>query len=137
MDVPDEVLRPGLELAFVVAVLGTRQRPPIPPPPSLKRFLRFQKLPSAALVPVRKVVEEDEAFRSRVAAVATEETVDRPSWLWLHRPEGWEAELAETALTGAPSMRDRRGCGRRRAGSRPPRPSCVGSTPSWRSSVTR
>ena len=101
MDVPDEALRPGLELAFVVAVLGTRQRPPIPPPPSLKRFLRFQKLPSAALVPVRKVVEEDEAFRSRVAAVATEETVDRPSWLWLRRPEGWETELA-TALEGTP-----------------------------------
>jgi predicted RNA-binding protein with PIN domain len=91
VDVPDEALRPGLELAFVVAVLGTRQRPPIPAPPSLKRFLRFQKLPSAALAPVRKVVEEDEAFRTRVAGVATETTVDRPSWLWLHRPPGWEA----------------------------------------------
>ena len=48
VDVPDESLRPGLELAFVVAVLGTRQRPAIPPPPSLKRFLHFQKLPPAA-----------------------------------------------------------------------------------------
>ena len=104
VDVPDEALRPGLELAFVVAVLGTRQRPPIPPPPSLKRFLRFQKLPSAALVPVRKVVEEDEAFRSRVAAVATEDTVDRASWLWLHRPEGWEAELAALLQETAPEQ---------------------------------
>jgi predicted RNA-binding protein with PIN domain len=102
VDVPDEALRPGLELAFVVAVLGTRQRPPIPAPPSLKRFLRFQKLPSAALAPVRKVVEEDDTFRTRVASVATETTVDRPSWLWLHRPDGWEADL-EAAIGDAAS----------------------------------
>ena len=106
VDVPDEALRPGLELAFVVAVLGTRQRPPIPAPPSLKRFLRFQKLPSAALAPVRKVVDEDEAFRTRVASVASETTVDRPSWLWLHRPDGWAADL-EAALGEAGADDDR------------------------------
>ena len=68
-----------------------------PPPAALRPFLHFQKLPNAALVPVRKVVEEDDAFRARVAAVATEEVVQRPSWLWLHRPEGWEEELATLA----------------------------------------
>src|SRR4051794_23473232 len=26
---------------------------------------------------------------------ATEDLVGRPGWLWLHRPDGWEAELAE------------------------------------------
>jgi predicted RNA-binding protein with PIN domain len=94
MDVPDDLLRPGVEVAFVVAVIGSRQRPPVPPPPALKPFLQFQKLPSAALAPVRKVVEDDPQFRQRVAAVATDETVNRASWLWLHRPEGWEDELA-------------------------------------------
>src|SRR5262245_65728504 len=94
MDVPDDMLRPGLEVAFVVAVLGSRQRPPIPPPPALKPFLQFQKLPSAALAPVRRVVEDDAGFRQRVADVASDETVNRASWLWLHRPEGWEGELA-------------------------------------------
>ena len=94
MDAPDDLLRPGLEVAFVVAVVGARQRPPIPPPSALRPFLQFQKLPSAALAPVRKVVEDDVEFRERVAAVATDETVNRASWLWLHRPEGWEDELA-------------------------------------------
>jgi predicted RNA-binding protein with PIN domain len=94
MDVPDDLLRPGLEVAFIVAVVGARQRPPIPPPSALRPFLQFQKLPSAALVPVRKVVEDDVEFRRRVAAVATDETVNRASWLWLHRSEGWEDELA-------------------------------------------
>ncbi|HET9602335.1 MAG TPA: NYN domain-containing protein [Acidimicrobiales bacterium] len=97
MGVPDDVLRPGLEVAFVLAVVGARQRPPITPPAALRPFLNFQKLPNAALAPVRKVVEEDDAFRARVAAVATEEVVQRPSWLWLHRPEGWEEELATLA----------------------------------------
>jgi predicted RNA-binding protein with PIN domain len=94
MDASDDLLRPGLEVAFVVAVVGARQRPPIPPPSALRPFLQFQKLPSAALAPVRKVVEDDVEFRQRVAAVATDETVNRASWLWLHRPEGWEDELA-------------------------------------------
>ena len=94
MDAPDDLLRPGLEVAFVVAVVGARQRPPIPPPSALRPFLQFQKLPSAALAPVRKVVEDDAEFRQRVATVATDETVNRASWLWLHRPEGWEDELA-------------------------------------------
>ncbi|HEY8092189.1 MAG TPA: hypothetical protein VID93_00345, partial [Acidimicrobiales bacterium] len=95
MDVPNEVLRPGLEAAVIVAALGSRQRPPIPSPVGLRPFLRFQKLPNAALAPVRKVLEEDEAFRARVATVATEETVNPASLLWLHRPPGWEDDLAE------------------------------------------
>ena len=32
-EVPDELLRPALEVAFVVAVVGARQRPPIAAPP--------------------------------------------------------------------------------------------------------
>ena len=72
VDVPDEVLRPGLELAFVVAVLGTRQRPPIPAAAVPAPVPALPEAADAALVPVRKVVEEDEAFRARVAAVATE-----------------------------------------------------------------
>ena len=95
VDVPNEVLRPGLEAAFIVATLGPRMRPPVPAPAPLRAFLRFQKLPTAALAVVRKVVEEDDEFRARVTAVATEETVNRASWLWLHRPEGWELELAD------------------------------------------
>jgi hypothetical protein len=46
---------------------------------------------------VRRAVEDDDGFRERVAEVATEELVGRPGWLWLVRPEGWDAELAELA----------------------------------------
>jgi hypothetical protein len=89
----DELLRRALELAFVVAATGARQRPPIVPPAALKPFLKLQKLPPAALVPVRKAVEDDVAFRERVGDVANDELVGRAGWLWLVRPEGWEDEL--------------------------------------------
>jgi len=93
-ELDDDVLRPLLELAFVVAVVGARQRPPLAVPAPIKPYLRFQKLPSAALVPVRKALEEDEDFRARVALVGEETLVGRIGWLWLHRPEGWEDEAA-------------------------------------------
>ncbi len=92
--VAEEPLRPAIELAFAVAVAGARLRPPVPSPPALRPYLRFQKLPAAALGPVRRAVDTDDEFRQRVATVATEELAGRPGWLWLHRPDGWEDELA-------------------------------------------
>jgi predicted RNA-binding protein with PIN domain len=80
-------------------VAGTRLRPPVPAPPPLRPYLNFQKLPARALGAVRRVVEGDDDYRERVAAVATEELVGRSGWLWLHRPEGWEEELDAVVAT--------------------------------------
>lgn len=44
---------------------------------------------------IAKVVDSDADFRNRVAASVDESSVGRAGWLWLSRPEGWEAELAE------------------------------------------
>jgi hypothetical protein len=82
-------------VAFAVAVAGARMRPPVPSPPALRPYLRFQKLPSAALGPVRRAVDGDEEFRGRIAAVVDEELAGRVGWLWLHRPDGWADEVAE------------------------------------------
>jgi predicted RNA-binding protein with PIN domain len=97
MEVPDQLLRPALEMALAIAVLGSQQRPPRPAPAALRPLLRFHKLPNKALGTVRKVLEDDKEFRVLVTTVAdqaTEDFIGRPSWLWLHRPEGWEDELA-------------------------------------------
>ena len=114
VELPDELLRPALELAWMIAVIGSQQRPPTPAPPPLRPLLRFQKLPGKALGTVRRVVEDDEEFRTRVttvADVATEEFIGRPSWLWLQRPEGWEEELAALAaaepVSGGPRAKGR------------------------------
>jgi predicted RNA-binding protein with PIN domain len=97
VEVPDQLLRPALELAWAIAAFGADQRPPRPAPKALRPLLQFKKLPNKALSTVRKVLEDDESFRILVATAAdqaTEDIVGRPSWLWLHRPDGWEDELA-------------------------------------------
>jgi predicted RNA-binding protein with PIN domain len=94
-DVPDEVLRPALELAVGVAATGAKLRPPLAFPVELKRFLRFHKLPPTALAQVRGAIEGDADFRKRLGSVATAELVDDVGVLWLSRPEGWVQSIAE------------------------------------------
>ena len=69
-----------------------------PAPPALRSLLHFVRLPGTALDVVHRVVDQDEAFRARVAEAADEEAVGRAGWLWLARPEGWSDELER--LTG-------------------------------------
>ena len=93
-DLADEQLRSALELAFAVAVAGTRLKPAIPAPSSLRRYLKFQKLPSGALGPVRRAIEDDQAFRERTARVATDQLVGPLGMLWLARPDGWICQVS-------------------------------------------
>jgi predicted RNA-binding protein with PIN domain len=87
------MLRPALELAWVVAKAGTEARQTVAPPGRLRPLMRFAKLPDRALTTVRQVVDEDPEFRGRVAEWADEAKLDRAPWLWLVRPEGWDEEL--------------------------------------------
>ena len=95
VEVPDEALRPALELAVGVAAAGVKLRPPLPVPSGLKRFLRFHKLPPTALGQVRAAIEADFEFRGRLALVATADLVDELGVLWLSRPAGWQAAIAQ------------------------------------------
>ena len=101
VDLADEQLRPALELAFAVAVAGTRLKPAIPAPSSLRRYLKFQKLPSGALCPVRRAIEDDQAFRERTARVATDQLVGPLGMLWLGRPDGWIAQVSDLIVIDA------------------------------------
>ncbi|MCU1346935.1 MAG: hypothetical protein JWL70_3201 [Acidimicrobiia bacterium] len=94
-EAPDELLRPAIELAFMVALGASRSHPTVRVPPPLRPFLKLTRLPERALRPVRRVVDNDEAFRELLLPAATEEVVGRAGWLWLHRPDGWETELSE------------------------------------------
>jgi predicted RNA-binding protein with PIN domain len=93
--VPDEALRSALEFAVGVAAVWAKMRPPQPFPADLKRFLKFQKLPAAALVQVRAAVEGDDDFRQRLGSVATTELLDEVSVLWLSRPDGWQQAIVD------------------------------------------
>ena len=68
------------------------------------------------------MLDDDEAFRSRVADATAEAIVGRPGWLYLQRPDGWQAELdrllqeAAAAEMAAKDERHERGAQRRLAG---------------------
>jgi predicted RNA-binding protein with PIN domain len=95
MSAPTTLLKPALEAVMKVAREGEAAEPTEPAPAQLRRYLRFARLPAPALDIARRVVEEDDAFRERVASHLTEDAVGEAGWLWLTRPEGWEARLDE------------------------------------------
>lgn len=96
-EVPDGALRSALELAVGVAAAASSVKPALSFPVALKPFLRYQRLPSAALAEVRAAIEADEAFRLRLASIATEDLVDEAGRVWLARPEGWRERLVAVA----------------------------------------
>jgi len=92
---PNALLRPALEAAMQVARAGEASEPSEPAPPALRRYLNFARLPAPALDIARRVIEDDEDFRRRVAEKLTEQDVGEAGWLWLTRPDGWEPRLEE------------------------------------------
>lgn len=105
-DIADRTLASALEFAVGIAAAGSKLRPQLPFPPELKPFLKFTKLPAKALRDVRAAVEGDPVFFRRLSMVATPDLLDEAGMLWLTRPEGWEAALAELGSTQAEAAVD-------------------------------
>lgn len=90
-----DLLRQVLELTVVVAQAGQRVTPVVAAPTLLRPYLRFtHKVPGPALRVARRVLDEDDEWRARVALVANDELVGRAGTLFAQRPEGWQEELA-------------------------------------------
>jgi predicted RNA-binding protein with PIN domain/cell division protein FtsB len=87
-------LRSALEFALTMAQEGQKLRPPLKYPAGLKKYMSAQRVPAASLPSIRRLVESDELFRTRIAAGALPELVDPIGKLWLERPEGWETAVA-------------------------------------------
>lgn len=90
----DRSLTSALEFAVGLAAVGSKVRPRLPFPSELKPFLRFHRLPPAALAKVREAIEADGVFLGRLGSVATDDLVDEVGMLWLTRPEGWQDAAA-------------------------------------------
>ncbi len=86
-------LRSALEFAVLMAKEGRKFKPPMKYPKGLDKYLKMQRIPGAALASIRRMVEADDAFRSRIAVGALPELVDPIGKLWLERPAGWEDDL--------------------------------------------
>ena len=68
--------------------------PRVPSPSAVRPLFGFTRLSAAAYGRLRGAMDDDPAFRERVAEVADEAVVGRAGWLWLTRPEGWESDPA-------------------------------------------
>ena len=96
-DLPSEALKSALEFAVGIAAASAKQRPPLPFPAALKKFLKSPRLPSSALGLVRAAVEGDANFRRGLGVAASSELVDEVGRLWLAQPEGWLDRAIELA----------------------------------------
>ena len=70
-------------------------KPPLPVPAAIKPFARQPRLAASALGRVRRIVDGDPEFRSRLAAAAVPELVDEIGIAWLRQEPGWEAHVTE------------------------------------------
>lgn len=104
---PTERLRPALEAAMRVAKSGEEADPVEQAPPSLRRYLNFARLPTAALVVVRRTLDEDAEFRQRVIEASSAEEAGEAGWQWLTREEGWEERLSRLAEEADKRHRDK------------------------------
>jgi predicted RNA-binding protein with PIN domain len=86
-------LRSALEFAVLMAREGRKFKPPMKYPKGLDAFIKMPRVPNGSLGSLRRLVESDDAFRTRIAAGALPELVDPIGKLWLERPPGWEDEL--------------------------------------------
>lgn len=88
-------LRSALEYAVLIVREGQKLKPPLAYPPELKRYLKMARLPAAALPAVRRLVESDDEFRTRIAQGAVPDLVDEIGRTWLRREPGWEERLGQ------------------------------------------
>lgn len=102
-------MRPALELAVAIARRDAGASPPIEPPRRLRPFLTMRRLSATALEGVRRAVEESPSLLGQVAEAApTEDDAGgRAPWLFLHRPDGWEGELASIEASVAEAADER------------------------------
>lgn len=96
-DLDPRHLRSALEFAVAMASEGQKLKRPIPFPSGLRKYLKLSRLSTSSLPAVRRIVEGDDLFRTRLAAGAVPELVDPIGKLWLERPDGWEAEIRRLA----------------------------------------
>ena len=90
---PEVLLRSACELSYQVAREGLETEPALDAPVAMRGFLYAADLTPDALTSAQQAIEDDPAFRRRVATAAMEADVGRAGYLWLHRPIGWASEF--------------------------------------------
>lgn len=96
-------LRSAIEFAILMAAEGNKRKPGFAFPVGLKKFFNTNRVPNSALGSLRRAIESDHVFRTRLAAGALPELVDEIGRMWLQRPEGWETIIERLAAEATAS----------------------------------
>lgn len=99
-------LRSALEFAVLMAAEGQKRKPALPFPKDLRPFFNKPRLPNSALGRLRRCIESDSVFRTRLSAGALPELVDDIGQLWLADDEGWEQQASVLASAADATVDD-------------------------------
>jgi predicted RNA-binding protein with PIN domain len=99
-------LRNALEFAILMAAEGQKRKPALPFPKDLRPFFNKPRLPKSALGRLRRCIEGDPVFRTRLSAGALPELVDEIGQLWLAGDEGWEQQASVLASVADAAVED-------------------------------
>lgn len=94
------VLRPVAERVRHVLREAAGEDPPVQLPPAVGRLVRMTRLPPAAAVQLLRAVDGDPDLLA-VLRERVDPDADPPVAAWVHRPPGWELDLAETVAAEA------------------------------------
>jgi YacP-like NYN domain len=88
-------LRSALEFAVRTSAAWQKCKPPLAVPADIKPFVKQSRLPATVLGRVRRIVDADDEFRTRLADAATPGLVDEVGIEWLRRDVGWEDRVSD------------------------------------------
>ncbi len=106
LEIEHRDLRSAIEFAVLVAEEANKGKRSLPFPKELRAQFGVARIPTGALGRLRRVIEVDDTFRSRIAVGAVPELVDPIGILWLQRPTGWEDQIRELLAVRAAEEHD-------------------------------
>lgn len=92
VEIEHRYLRSAIEFAVAISAEASKRKISIPYPSELKAHFSSQRIPTKKLGRLRRAIEADDTFRSRVAVGVVPDLVDEIGALWLQRPPNWEAD---------------------------------------------
>lgn len=92
-DLPVEIdhrhLRSAIEFAILMGEELDKRKQSVAVPRAVREQFGKQRIPTGALGRLRRALDDDDTYRTMIAAGAIPDLVDPIGILWLQRPEGW------------------------------------------------
>ncbi len=99
-------LRSAIEYAVVMGDEIAKRKAPIAVPRELRAVAGRARVPTGSLGRLRRAIDDDEAFRTTIAAGVLPELVDPIGILWLQRPVGWQERAEQLVAEAADAAAD-------------------------------